>query len=462
MTQHESKESIEKFHLDQLEELQKICGSNTKPAMGNDHSSCRAQGAALQNRIDWLQRLVNERSQQINTLESMLGNVRQQLALSNDKVRQLEAELSKAKLTAANGTKKVEELEQETRRLRRELESEKANGKQLSDQLLSTATLLLGLQVEIRQLSNDAVTREKELQEATKKLQELDRENCLLVETLRSKLDGTKQMLDASNDKVRQLETQIHDEKLTIENGMKKIEELEDEARILREELESEKAVREEVWNKASVLELEKGETMRDLDSERQRLRAVKERLMLHETQLQALDSTTELIQMLFTNQLKTMQSTLEDKENFESTFVDTDGEISCKEKEVDNVGAEAMVEGNGRGTEQGLEIECRASHDKENIDLEKISSRDCDNRQFDDEIEYAQTPDYEALPHLPSYSIEKIVEDSECRTADLLFSQGCGCALNDSNVLEIESQRNPSSVAAGGGNERQVLLLLN
>ncbi|XP_057758058.1 uncharacterized protein LOC130977073 [Arachis stenosperma] len=452
--------------MTQLEELQKICGSNTKPAMGNDHSSCRTQGAALQNQIDRLQRLVNERSQQINTLESMLGNVRQQLALSNDKVRQLEAELSKAKLTAANGTKKVEELEQETRRLRRELESEKANGKQLSDQLLSTATLLLGLQAEIRQLSNDAVTREKELQEATKKLQELDRENCLLVETLRSKLDGTKQMLDASNDKVRQLETQIHEEKLTIENGMKKIEELEDEARILREELESEKAVREEVWNKASVLELEKGETMRDLDSERQRLRGVKERLMLHKTQLQALDSTTELIQMLFTNQLKTMQSTLEDKENFESTFVDTDGEISCKEKEVDNVGAEAMVEGNGRGTEQGLEIECRASHDKENIDLEKISSQDCDNRQFDDEIEYAQTPDYEALPHLPSYSIEKIVEDSECgrkiRTADLLFSQGCGCALNDSNVLEIESQRNPSSVAAGGGNERQVLLLLN
>ncbi|XLS91000.1 hypothetical protein HN51_067008 [Arachis hypogaea] len=165
--EHESKESIEKFNLDQLEELQQICGSNTKPAMGNDHSSCRAQGAALQNRIDWLQRLVNERSQQINTLESMLGNVRQQLALSDDKVRQLEAELSKAKLIAANGTKKVEELEQETGRLRRELESEK----QLSDQLLSTATLLLGLQVEIRQLSNDAVTREKELQEATEKLQ---------------------------------------------------------------------------------------------------------------------------------------------------------------------------------------------------------------------------------------------------------------------------------------------------
>ncbi|QHO08403.1 uncharacterized protein DS421_14g472310 [Arachis hypogaea] len=91
----------------ELEELQQICGSNTKPAMGNDHSSCRAQGAALQNRIDWLQRLVNERSQQINTLESMLGNVRQQLALSDDKVRQLEAELSKAKLIAANGTKAI-------------------------------------------------------------------------------------------------------------------------------------------------------------------------------------------------------------------------------------------------------------------------------------------------------------------------------------------------------------------
>ncbi|MED6145367.1 hypothetical protein PIB30_024569 [Stylosanthes scabra] len=374
--------------------------------MGADHSTCRARGRELQQRIDWLQGLADERSRKINTLESMLDNVRKQLALSNDKVRQLEAELSKAKLIAANGTKKAEELEQETRRLRRELESEKANGKKLEDQLLSTATLLLGLQAEIRQLSNDAVTREKELQEAVNKLQVLDRENCLYIETLRSKLDDTKQMLDVSSNKVRQLETEIHEEKLTIENGIKKIEELEDEARILREELENEKVAREEVWNKVSVLELEKNETMRDLDSERQRLRGIRERLMLQKTQLQALDSTTELIQMLFTNQLKKMQSTLEDEEHCESNSVEMDGgingETSGIEKEVDNIGAEATVEGNGRGIEQVLEIECPTSYREEIIDLKKISSPD------------------------------------------------------------DKDENNPSSGAGGGGNEWQALLLLN
>ncbi|MED6112824.1 hypothetical protein PIB30_065243 [Stylosanthes scabra] len=358
----------------------------SKPAMGADHSTCNARGIELQQQIDWLQGLADERSRKINTLESMLDNVRKELALSNDK--------------------KAEEFERETTRLRRELESEKANGKQLGDQLLSTATLLLGLQAEIRQLSNDAVTREKELQEAVNKLQVLDRENCLYVETLKSKLDDTKQMLDVSSNKVRQLETQIHEEKLTIENEMKKIEELEDEARILREELESEKATREEIWNQVSVLELEKNETMRDLDSERQRLRGIRETLMLQETQLQALDSTTELIQMLFINQLKTMQSTLEDEENCESNFVEMDGgingETSCREKEVNNVGAAAAVEGNGRGIEQVLEIECPASHREDNIDLKKISSP----------------------------------EDKE--------------------------ENNPSSAAGGGGNERQALLLLN
>ncbi|XP_029148095.2 pentatricopeptide repeat-containing protein At3g16610-like [Arachis hypogaea] len=71
---------------------------------------------------------------------------------------------------------------------------------------------------------------------------------------------------------------------------------------------------------------------MRDLDFERRRLRGARERLMLRETQLRAFYSTTEEIQVLFAKQqeqLKAMQKTLEDEENYENTSVDMDGVIS-------------------------------------------------------------------------------------------------------------------------------------
>ncbi|KAG5049190.1 hypothetical protein JHK85_010293 [Glycine max] len=48
-----------------------------------------------------------------------------------------------------------------------------------------------------------------------------EREMSLLVETMRSKLEDTRQKLVASDNKVRQLETQVHEKKLTIGNEMK-------------------------------------------------------------------------------------------------------------------------------------------------------------------------------------------------------------------------------------------------
>ncbi|KAG4949369.1 hypothetical protein JHK86_042608 [Glycine max] len=74
---------------------------------------------------------------------------------------------------------------------------------------------------------------------------------------------------------------------------------------------------------------------------ERQRLKGARERLMHRETQLQAFYSTIEEIQLLFSKQqeqLKSMQRTLEDDENYENTSVEMDGVIvgtSSREKEV-------------------------------------------------------------------------------------------------------------------------------
>ncbi|KAL4300490.1 hypothetical protein AHAS_Ahas17G0206100 [Arachis hypogaea] len=80
------------------------------------------------------------------------------------------------------------------------------------------------------QLDDEQTQRKDEREKATTDLKaaESERERCLLVETLRSKL-------------VRQLETELHEEKLTTANQTKKIEELEEETRRLSKELESEK-----------------------------------------------------------------------------------------------------------------------------------------------------------------------------------------------------------------------------
>ncbi|KAL4305491.1 hypothetical protein AHAS_Ahas16G0083600 [Arachis hypogaea] len=133
------------------------------------------------------------------------------------------------------------------------------------------------------------------------------------------------------DNEVRQLKTELHEEKLTTANQTKKIEELEEETRRLSKELDSEKEAREEAWDKVSILKLEINATMQDLDFERRRLKGAKERLMLWEIQLHAFYSTTEEMQVLFAKQqeqLKAMQRTLENEENYENTSVDMDGVI--------------------------------------------------------------------------------------------------------------------------------------
>ncbi|KAL7121176.1 hypothetical protein ACP275_02G167000 [Erythranthe tilingii] len=181
---------------------------------------------------------------------------------------------------------------------------------------------------EIQRASDSALRREKEQQEMINKLQEAEKERCLLVETLRSKLEDTRQKLVKSENKVRQLEGQIHQEQLASASSRKRVEELEHESKRLRKELEREKSAREEAWAKVSALELEISAAMRDLDFERRRLKGARERIMLRETQLRAFYSTTEEISGLFAKQqeqLKAMQKTLEDQENYETTSIDID-----------------------------------------------------------------------------------------------------------------------------------------
>ncbi|XP_016198864.1 uncharacterized protein LOC107639774 isoform X2 [Arachis ipaensis] len=291
-----AKKSVAKCYLDQLKELQQSVDLKYKE-LGD------------------VNRVTAEQKHAIEDLNERLSASMQSCAEANAIISSQKVNIAELK----------EQLDDE--RTQRKDEREKAT----TDLKAAVFRAQSEAQEELRRHTDAALRRERELHETINKLQESERERCLLVETLRSKLEDTRQKMVVSDNKVRQLETELHEEKLTTANQTKKIEELEEETRRLSKDLESEKAAREEAWAKVSILELEINAAMRDLDFERRRLRGARERLMLRETQLRAFYSTTEEIQVLFAKQqeqLKAMQRTLEDEENYENTSVDMDGVI--------------------------------------------------------------------------------------------------------------------------------------
>ncbi|KAK4738659.1 hypothetical protein R3W88_002356 [Solanum pinnatisectum] len=363
----ELKESVSQSYLEQLKEV---------------HQLLEAKGKEL---VD-TSRVSAEQKHGLEDLNERLSASEQSCFEANEIIRSQKLSISELK------TLLDEEREQ------RKKEREKA----ALDLKTSTQRVQAEAQEEIRRLSESAIKREKEQQEIINKLQEDEKERCLLMETLRSKLEDTRQKLVVSDNKVRQLEAQLCEEQLSSACRKKKIEELEHERNMLSKELESEKqAAREEAWAKVSALELEISAAMRDLDFERRRLKGARERIMLRETQLRAFYSTTEEISVLFARQqeqLKAMQRTLKDEENYENTSVDIDlnpynvnvnGSL-LREKEV------------GDGSHNVTRAGCSTSNQRRVRELFDLSSddasatekHDCNNRseggQDTQEVEFA------------------------------------------------------------------------
>ncbi|KAA8515952.1 hypothetical protein F0562_019131 [Nyssa sinensis] len=287
------KESVSKSYLDQLQELR--------------HSLVVKQKELME-----INRITAEQKHAIEDVSERLGASMQSCTEANEIINSQKASISELKA----------QLDEERDQRREEREKATADLKASIQKVQAEA------QDEIKRLSDAASRQEREQQEVINKLQESEKEGCLLVETLRVKLEDTRQKLVFSDNKIRQLDAQVCEEQLASANGRKRVEEFEHETKRLRKELESEKAAREEAWAKVSALELEINAAMRDLDFERRRLKAARERIMLRETQLRAFYSTTEEISVLFAKQqeqLKFMQRTLEDEENYDNTSVDID-----------------------------------------------------------------------------------------------------------------------------------------
>ncbi|XWS77176.1 hypothetical protein CRYUN_Cryun01aG0239100 [Craigia yunnanensis] len=289
----EIKESVANSYLDQLKELKILLDVKQKELVE-------------------VNRISAEQKHAIEDLNERLSASMQSCTEANERMKSQKASVAEIKV----------QLDEERDQRREEREKATVDLKAAVQRAQSEA------QEELQRLSDVALKREKEQQEVINKLEESLGKSSSQVEGLVSKLEDIRQKLVNSDNKVRQLETQVSEAQQASANARKKVEELEHEMKGLRKELETEKAAREEAWAKVSALELEINAAMRDLDYERRRLKGARERIMLRETQLRAFYSTTEEISVLFAKQqeqLKAMQRTLEDEENYENTSVDID-----------------------------------------------------------------------------------------------------------------------------------------
>ncbi|GFP82282.1 hypothetical protein PHJA_000371400 [Phtheirospermum japonicum] len=303
----ENRAAVEK-HETELRELKESVTKSYQDQLSQLNQSLEAKEKELAE----LNKISAEQKQGMEDLNERLIASTQSCLEANEIINSQKASISELKAV----------LDEERDQRREEREKASLDMKVALQRVQAEAT------EEIKRVSDAALRREKEQQEMINKLQEADKERCSLVETLRSKLEDTRQKLVNSDNKVRQLEGQVREEQQASASNKKRVEELELERKRLRKELEREKSAREEAWAKVSALELEISAAVRDLDFERRRLKAARERIMLRETQLRAFYSTTEEISSLFAKQqeqLKAMQRTLEDEENYETTSIDMD-----------------------------------------------------------------------------------------------------------------------------------------
>ncbi|XP_077235579.1 SMAD/FHA domain-containing protein isoform X2 [Tasmannia lanceolata] len=334
----------------------------------------------------------------------------------------------------------ISELEArlEEERNQRKEEREKA----VADLKAALQRAQLEAQEEIKRQSDAALRQQREQQEVISKLQESDKEGRVLVETLRSKLEDTRDSFVTSEKKVRQLEAQLREEQLASANERKRAKATELQIKRLREELESEKVAREEAWAKVSALELEMAAAIRDLSVEKQRFQGARERIILRETQLRAFYSTTEEITALFTKQqeqLKAMQKTLEDEENYENTSLDIDLQVMkeningvlVREREEAHRSNNTAREASEASTPKNAKVVTDSTSDDDASTTEK---HDCNLRSQ----EGGQTQDAECTS--PDGSVKGFGSDI-CGVGTAPLLEGQGEPIETERVLETESE---------------------
>ncbi|KAG8095617.1 hypothetical protein GUJ93_ZPchr0013g35130 [Zizania palustris] len=355
-----------------------------------------------------LQQALEDKLKQIDSLSTLNTELQNSIKDLNERLSSYKQSRIDADEIIQSQKSNICELEaqlSEERNLRRE-ERDKAE----EDLKSALHKVNAEAQEEIKRQAEAYLRQQREQNEVLSKLQESEKETRLLVETLRSKLEDTRENLVTSERKVRELESQLQDEQLVSANNEKKSDNLESELRKVKRELENEKAAREEAWAKVSALELEIAATIRDLSFEKQRYQGARERIILRETQLRAFYSTTEEISSLFAKQqeqLKAMQRTLEDEENYENAIMGGDvSNAPLAAVTADNASARVdysknTMEASGASTENSQASERSSSDDAKETEQQDDATR----------VEGGNTQDLDCTS--PERSTEKLRFDS-------------------------------------------------
>ncbi|XP_010276144.1 PREDICTED: major antigen isoform X2 [Nelumbo nucifera] len=385
----ELKESVSQPYLDKIKELH-----HTLEVKNKELDGVNSLLAERQHAVEDLEQRLRASMQSRNDADAVINNQKASIC-------ELEAQLDEER------NQRREEREKSEADLKAALQRVQAEG-----------------QEELKRQSEVASKQQRELQEAINKLQESDKEKSLLIEASRSKLEGFRESLVISEKKVRQLEAQVKEEQKASAESRKKVEKLEHDVKRSRKELESEKVAREEAWAKVSALELEMADALRDLSIEKQRFQGARERVILRETQLRAFYSTTEEISVLFAKQqeqLKAMQRTLEDEDNYENTYVDielngTKGNTSgtvVREKETT-----AAHRSNSHGKEGSMSSSPRVVR----IQVESTSDEASVTEKHDCDIR----------------SQEQHTQDAECMSADRSVKGGFGSEIEGIDTVPV------------------------
>lgn len=384
---HENREALEQ-HENEMKELRESISKSYQDQLNDLSESLEITKKELTE----VNKTSAEQRHTIEDLNERLSAALQSCTEANEIMKSQKASVAELKT----------QLDEE--RYQRREEREKA----AADLKVSILRAQSEAQEELKRVSDAALRREREQQEVINKLQESERERSSMLENLRSKLEETREKLVLSDNRVRQLEAQVAEEQQAVSFRKKQVEELEAETRRMRRELDKEKAAREEAWAKVSALELDINAAMRDLDFERRRLKAARERIMLRETQLRAFYSTTEEIKELFAKQqeqLKAMQRTLEDEENYDNASLDVFLNATAGNLDAD---AHGRVEAAGyRSSAAGKAGPSTSAPRFDGDDVAETSSNeasatekhDCDIKSQDDEnTQEAEYPDDDGL----------------------------------------------------------------
>eukprot|EP00250_Pteridium_aquilinum_P010196 c19207_g1_i1 orf=387-3377(-) len=283
--------------------------------------------------LDQIQDLRSELGKKEKELESCTSLCAQQQSQLEDRNRSLAAAIQSRqdadeviKSQKLNIVELKEQLEDERSQRRSERERAETDLRAAVERARSEAT------EELKRQSESAAQQLREYLEMINKLQEADRENRSLIETLRSKLDDARETLVKAERTSRALELRLQDEESCSAVARKKIAEKELELQCAAKELQEEKAAKEKALSRLSSVEVEMETAIRDLEVEQQRLQGARERIVLRETQLRAFHSTAEEIAMLQQRQqeqLKEMMRVLEDGE--EESNLPTDNQFNGK-----------------------------------------------------------------------------------------------------------------------------------